>query len=758
MKVTVEREIAGRRLTLETGLMAKQANGSVVVRYGDTMVLATAVMDNKPREGIDFFPLTVDYREKYYSAGKIPGGFFKREARPTDKETLTMRLIDRPIRPLFTDGFRNETQVMIAVLSADEHSDPDICGMIGAFASLAISDIPFDGLLGAVRVGMIGTQYVVNPTYEELEQSRLNLTVAGSKDAIVMVESGAKGISEQEMLGALETGHNAIAEIAGLIGELVSQAGKPKAAVETPVKNAELAGKLHSKVGSRLRDAILVKEKSARYEAIGQLFAEESAELLPGEEDETYDEALKELKGIYHDLESQAMRKMVVEEKLRADGRGPADIRPIGVEVGLVPKAHGSALFTRGETQSLGTTTLGTSSDEQIIDTLLPEYRKPYYLHYNFPPFCTGEVKMIRGTGRREIGHGSLAERAILPVLPSKDQFPYTIRIVSDVLESNGSSSMASVCSGCLSLMDAGVPISEPVAGIAMGLVMEGDKYVVLSDILGLEDHLGDMDFKVTGTRDGITALQMDIKIGGISREIMGEALEQARQGRLHILDKMAEGLAAPRPELKPHAPRIEMMKIDIERIRDVIGPGGKTIRNIIAETGVKMDVEDDGTVIIASPSGAALQQAREMVEALTAEAEVGKVYEGKVVRLMTFGAFVEILPGKEGLVHISHLAPYRVEQVEDVVNVGDTIQVKCIEIDDMGRINLSKKIADAELAGEDTSEMLAAVEKGGMRGGGGRSDRGGGRGGDRGGRGGGGGGRDRNRGGGGGGGGRGRR
>jgi polyribonucleotide nucleotidyltransferase len=755
MKTTVERELAGRRLILETGQMAKQANGSVVATYGDTMVLATAVMDAKPREGIDFFPLTVDYREKYYASGKIPGGFFKREARPSEKETLTCRLIDRPIRPMFPKGFNNETQVMVTVISADEDNNPDILGMIATFAALAVSDIPFEAKMGAIRVGMIGSELILNPTYEELDESSLNLTMAGTKDAIMMVESGANVVSEAKMIEALEVGHKAIGEIADLISELTAAAGKPKMEVQPPAVNEDLTQKLRGKVQSGLKSAIMVKEKAARSEALKALFTEGAADLLPSEEDPEYGDVEGELKGIYHGLESDEMRRMVIEDGVRADGRGPKDIRPITIEVGLLPRAHGSCLFTRGETQSLGTTTLGTSSDEQVVDNLLPEYRKHYYLHYNFPPFSTGEVKMIRGTGRREIGHGMLAERALYPVLPTKDQFPYTLRVVSDILESNGSSSMASVCSGCLSLMDAGVPITDSVAGIAMGLVMEEDgRYAILSDILGMEDHLGDMDFKVTGTRDGITALQMDIKIGGISRDVMAEALEQARQGRLHILDKMAEALSSPRGELKPYAPRIEMMEIEIDKIRDVIGPGGKTIRNIIAETGAKIDVEDTGKIIIASPDNASLRRAREMIETLTAEVEVGRIYEGKVVRIMTFGAFVEILPGKEGLVHISQLAPHRVEVVEDVVNIGDSLNVKVIEIDDMGRVNLSKVIADAELAGEDVSSMMADAASG--RGRGGRSgggDRGGDRGG-RGGRGGGGaggrdrGGRDRDRGG----------
>ncbi|MCK6495312.1 polyribonucleotide nucleotidyltransferase [bacterium] len=724
MKKSVEREIAGRNLIIETGQMARQANGSVVVRYGDTMVLACSVMDTKIRQGLDFFPLTVDYREKHFAAGKIPGGFFKRESRPSEKETLTSRLIDRPMRPLFPDGFNKETQVMVTVLSADQNTDPDIPAMVAAFASLAVSDIPFEACLGAVRVGLVGSQYVVNPTYAELEESRLNLTIAGTKDAIMMVESGAKMISEEEMIKALEIGHSVIGEITDLICELRGLAGKPKANVDSPSRNDDLATRLEASVKHKLKDAILTQGKEARHEALAQLLDEVSADLLPEEEDPSYEDAVKELGGLFHDIEAQEMRRLILEEGVRADGRGTRDIRPISSEIGLVPRAHGSALFTRGETQSIGTTTLGTTSDELIIDTLLPEYRRNYYLHYNFPPFSTGEVKPIRGPGRREIGHGALAERAIAPVLPARDAFPYTIRIVSDILESNGSSSMATVCSGCLSLMDAGVPIQEPVAGIAMGLIKEGDRYAILSDILGMEDHLGDMDFKVTGTRNGLTALQMDIKISGLSRELMAEALEQARVGRLHILDKMAEAMPAPRAELKPHAPRIEMLQIDVEKIRDLIGPGGKTIRGIIAETGVKIDVDDTGQVIIASPDGTALRKAREMVDYLTSDVEVGRIYEGKVVRLMTFGAFVEVLPSREGLVHISQLAPYRVERVEDVVHVGDTIHVKVVEIDDQGRVNLSKKLADAELAGEDTTEQLAEIQKKGVRGSTGRGDR----------------------------------
>ncbi len=729
MKKSVEREIAGRNLVIETGHLAKQANGSVVVRYGDTMVLACAVMDTKGREGLDFFPLTVDYREKHFAAGKIPGGFFKRESRPSDKETLTSRLIDRPMRPLFPDGFNLETQVMVTVFSADQNTDPDIPSMIAAFAALAISDIPFEPCLGAVRVGMIGSRFLINPTYDELEESRLNLTIAGTRDAIMMVESGAKMLTEAEMIAALEEGHRVIGEIADLVQELKSLAGKPKVPVKEVCRNNDLASRLEASVRHKLKEAILTQGKEARHEALERLLDEVSADLLPEEEDPSYDDASKELGGLFHDIEANEMRRMVIEEGVRADGRGTKDIRPISAEVGFVPRAHGSALFTRGETQALGTTTLGTSTDELIIDTLVPEYRRHYYLHYNFPPFSTGEVKPIRGPGRREIGHGALAERALAPVLPTREAFPYTIRVVSDILESNGSSSMATVCAGCLSLMDAGVPISEPVAGIAMGLIKEGDRYAILSDILGMEDHLGDMDFKVTGTRNGITALQMDIKIAGISRELMAEALEQARQGRIHILDKMAEALSTPRSELKPHAPRIEMLQIDVDKIRDLIGPGGKTIRGIIAETGVKIDVDDTGQVVIASPDGGALRKAREMVDYLTSDVEVGRIYEGKVVRLMTFGAFVEILPSREGLVHISQLAPYRVERVEDVVRVGDTIQVKVVEIDDQGRINLSKKIADAELAGEDTSLAMDEILRKGVRGssGGGRGDRDGG-------------------------------
>jgi len=734
MKHSVEREIAGRKLVFETGVMAKQANGAVLTRYGDTMVLGAATMDSKGREGIDFFPLTVDYREKYYSAGKIPGGFFKREARPTDKETITCRLIDRPIRPLFPKAFQNDTQVQLTVFSADENNDPDVVGMNAAFASLAVSDIPFEDNVGAVRVGMIGSDYIINPTFEELKSSRLNLTIAGTKDAVMMVESGSQILTEEEMIGALEAGHRAVGEIAEMIAELRAQVNRPKMVVASVEENTEAINTLRAGASSSLRDAILVKGKSERSEGLAKVFKEAAAGLLPAEDDPEYKNILKELKEIFHDLEGDEMRRMVLEEGLRADGRGTSDIRPISSDVGLIPRAHGSALFTRGETQSLGTTTLGTSSDEQVVDNLQPEHKRNYYLHYNFPPFCTGETKPIRGPGRREIGHGILAERALAPVMPSKDDFPYTIRLVSEILESNGSSSMASVCSCCLSMMDAGVPISEPVAGIAMGLVMDGGKHAVLSDILGLEDHLGDMDFKVTGTKDGITALQMDIKVAGITKEIMAQALAQAREGRLHILGKMAEALAEPRSELKPHAPRIETIQIDVEKIRDVIGPGGKTIRNIITETGAKIDVDDTGRVVIASPDGDALIKAREMIETLTSDVEVGRVYEGRVVRLMTFGAFVEVLPGKEGLVHISQLAGQRVETVEDVVQVGDTIHVKVVEVDDMGRVNLSKHLADLEIAGEDTTEAMDKIQRQGVRGGdkGGGRDRGGG---DRGGR-----------------------
>ncbi|HEQ60492.1 MAG TPA: polyribonucleotide nucleotidyltransferase [Firmicutes bacterium] len=706
MIIQVQREIAGRTLLLETGRVAKQAHGAVTVRYGDSMVLATAVRD-KPRAGIDFFPLTVDYREKTYSAGRIPGGYFKREGRPSEKEILTMRQVDRPVRPLFPDGYRDDIQIMISVLSADETNDPDIISMIGAFAALAISPIPWNGPLGAVRIGRIAGKMVINPSYEELEQSTLNLVVAGSRGAILMVEGGAKEEPEEVILEALDLAQEIIRQVIDLVDELIQKCNVQKIAFEAPSVNESLLKELREKCAEPVRQAALEADKSERNRAMEAL-VDSVVEQYVGEEEDP--EKADEIKSLMEKLEKEIVRGIIVRDRRRVDGRALDEVRPISIEIDLLPKVHGSALFTRGQTQSLAATTLGTTSDEQRIDTLLGEAKKHFMLHYNFPPFCVGESRPIRGPGRREIGHGVLAERAIASVLPSEEEFPYTIRIVSDILESNGSSSMATVCAGCLSLMDAGVPIKEPVAGIAMGLIKEGSEVRVLSDILGLEDHLGDMDFKVTGTRKGITAFQMDLKIEGVDRGTMGKALEQARAGRLLILDKMQEKMPQPRAELKPFAPRIDILHIPVAKIGAVVGPGGKVIRSIIQETGVKIDIEDDGRCIIASADGEAMRRARELVEYYSAEVEIGKIYEGKVVRTESYGAFVQILPGQDGLVHISHLAEHRVERTEDVVRVGDVIPVKVIDITEQGKVDLSLKLARREIEG--TTEQYEARDR----------------------------------------------
>ncbi len=691
---------------LETGRLAKQAHGAVTARYGDSMILATAVMD-RPREGIDFFPLTVDYREKTYSAGRIPGGYFKREGRPSEKEILTMRQIDRPMRPLFPDGYQDDVQIMVSVISADESNDPDIISMIGAFTALAISPIPWNGPLGAVRIGRIDGNMVVNPSYEELERSTLNLVVAGSRKEILMVEGGAREVPEAVILEALDLAQEIICQVTELVDELIEKCGVQKVAFEAAPLNEALFAQLREKYAEQVRQAVLEADKSERNRAMEAL-VESVVKQHVGEEDEP--EKASEIKTLMEKLEKEIVRAIILRENRRVDGRGLKEVRPISIETDLLPKVHGSALFTRGQTQSLAATTLGTSSDEQRVDTLLGEAKKRFMLHYNFPPFCVGESRPIRGPGRREIGHGALAERAVSAILPSEDEFPYTLRIVSDILESNGSSSMATVCAGCLSLMDAGVPLKAPVAGIAMGLIKEGDEVRVLSDILGLEDHMGDMDFKVAGTRKGITAFQMDLKIEGIDREIMAQALEQAREGRLHILDRMQEEMPQSRPELKPFAPRIDILQIPVAKIGAVVGPGGKIIRSIIQETGVKIDIEDDGRCVIASSDGEAMRRARELVEYYSAEVEIGKIYEGKVVRTESYGAFVQILPGQDGLVHISHLAEHRVDRTEDVVHVGDVIPVKVIDITEQGKVDLSLKLARRELDG--TTEQYEALDR----------------------------------------------
>lgn len=694
----VEKQIGGKTLRLETGEMAKQAHGAVVVRYEDVVVLVTAVAAPAVREGIDFFPLTVDYREKFYAAGKIPGGFIKREGRPGEKEILTSRLIDRPLRPLFPKAYRNETQVIATVLSADQQNDPDILAMIGASAALTVSDIPFLGPVGAVRVGRIEGEFVINPTYNELEVSDLELVIAGTKSAIVMVEGGAKEVSEEVMFQALTFGHSVIQEIIDLQFDLQKLAGREKRTLEPVTLDTTLENQVRDRATPKIREAIVIPEKLARQQRLQEVFTE-IVEALAEEEEE----AAPLIQKVYEDIEREELRRLALEEGVRADGRRLDEIRPISIRVGILPRTHGSALFTRGETQALVVTTLGTTADEQRMDDLEGKTSKTFMLHYNFPPFSVGEVSPLRGPGRREIGHGALAERSLLPVIPPSEEFPYTIRIVSDILESNGSSSMATVCGASLSMMDAGVPIRAPVAGIAMGLIKEGDRFAILSDILGVEDHLGDMDFKVAGTTQGITGFQMDVKINeGISNEIMWQALEQARVGRLMILEKMNEVLTHHRAELSIHAPRIITMRIHTDKIRDVIGPGGKMIRSIIEKTGVSIDISDDGLVSIASPDGQAAQKAINIIKEITAEAEIGKIYVGKVKKIVDFGAFVEILPGTEGLVHISQISDRRVRSVADELREGDEILVKVLDIDPQGRIKLSRKEALKESPGKE--------------------------------------------------------
>jgi polyribonucleotide nucleotidyltransferase len=692
----VELEFAGKPLSLESGRVAKQADGAVLIQYAETVILVTVVAANEAKPNVDFLPLTVDYQERFYAAGKIPGGFFKREGRPAERETLTSRLIDRPMRPLFPKNFHHETQIIASVLSADQSNSMDFLGIIGASAALMISPIPFNGPVGAVRVGRIDGQFVLNPSFSEFEKSDINVVAACTRDAIMMVEGEAREVPEQVMLDAILFAHERIQPILDLQLKLMALVGQPK--MQLPLKDVDqpLLQAVQEMVQGPLREALMVVQKTERQQRLDALREEMLTKLSPvsetsGKADEVKTHRLHE---IFHELERKEMRRIVLEKGRRADGRGPRDIRTIHCEVGILPRTHGSALFTRGETQSLCVVTLGTSEDEQRIDALEGESTKAFMLHYNFPPYSVGEAKPLRSPGRREIGHGQLAERALKPVVPSKDVFPYTLRIVSDILESNGSTSMATVCGGTLALMDAGVPIKAPVAGIAMGLIREGDQVEVLSDILGLEDHLGDMDFKVAGTRNGVTALQMDIKIEGITREILARAVEQAREGRLYILGKMLEAMPTSRPDLSSYAPRIITMKIKPDKIREVIGPGGKMIRSIIEKTGVKIDVEDSGLISIASSDEAAAKQAMEIINKITEEVEVGKIYLGKVKRIMDFGAFVEILPNTEGLVHISQLDYQRVQSVSDVVSEGDEITVKVIEVDKQGKIRLSRKEA----------------------------------------------------------------
>jgi len=676
-------------LSIETGRMAKQADGAVVVRLGDTVVLATACAQREPRAGVDFLPLTVDYREGNYASGKIPGGFFKREGRPNEKEVLTSRMIDRPLRPLFPEGYANETQVIGLLLSADMENDSDTLSIIGASTALYISEIPFDRPVGAVRVGYWDGAVVVNPSMGDLKtKSKLNLLVAGTEQAIVMVEAGAGEISEQVMVQALGEGHEAIKQIVRMQHQLRERVGKPKRKVAKKELDPALVSEIEGALTEPLHQALQIKGKLESYGRVREVKDEYLASIP-----EDRIEKRAAVPAVFDVLREKLLKREIFERGRRLDGRRFDEIRQITCEVGVLPRTHGSALFTRGETQALVTATLGTSEDEQIIDTVQEaEYRKHFMLHYNFPPFSVGEVKFLRGPGRREIGHGALAERALREMLPPEEGFPYTIRVVSDILESNGSSSMASVCGGTLALMDAGVPIKSPVAGVAMGLVMDGERWQVLSDIAGEEDHYGDMDFKVTGTRAGITALQMDIKVAGITAEIMAAALEQARQGRLYILDRMLEALPQSRPDISPYAPRILTIRVPVDKIRDIIGPGGKMIRSIVERTGCKIDVEDDGRVSIASIDESAARKAIAIIEELTATPELNKTYLGKVVRVVEFGAFVEILPGTDGLLHVSEMAHHRVQNVHDEVKEGDQVLVKVVSIDPSGKIRLSRK------------------------------------------------------------------
>lgn len=682
-------------ISFETGHIAKQADGSVVVRYADTMVLVAVCGAREPKEGADFFPLSVEYQEKSYAGGKIPGGYFKREGKASEKETLTSRLIDRPIRPLFPEGFYYEVQVAASVLSSDKEYNSDVLAMNGASAALMISGIPFLGPVAAARVGEINGQFVINPTYKELETSTLDLVVATTEKGIIMVEAGANIVTEERIVEALEFATESLKPLLKLQREMQKVCGKPSFETEITPLPADLMDKVRKLAVKKIEDINRIERtKEGRDEAITVLTQEVVAELVVEEGPFTESQVSQAV----HEIEKDEVRKFILDNGVRTDGRKYDEIRPISCEIGVLPRTHGSALFTRGQTQSLGVATLGTTDDEQIIDAIEGDIYKTFMLHYNFPPFSVGEIKPMRGPGRREIGHGALAERSLRPVIPSKNEFPYTIRIVSDILESNGSSSMASVCSGTLSLMDAGVPIKAPVSGVAMGLVKVGDRVAVLTDIAGIEDHLGDMDFKVAGTEAGVTAVQLDLKLkDSIDIATLRKALEQAREGRLFILKKMTDVIAKPKKELSLFAPRITTIKIDPDKIREIIGPGGKMIRKITAESGASIEVEDDGTVRIASSDGEATQKAIEMINGITADAEVGKVYKGTVKRIMNFGAFCEILPGKEGLVHISELSDTRVDTVESVVKIGDEILVKVIEIDVQGRINLSKKQASHE-------------------------------------------------------------
>jgi polyribonucleotide nucleotidyltransferase len=703
-----EIRIGTRMLSLETGKLAKQADGSVVVRSGDTMVLVTAAHASSAREGIDFLPLTVDYREYGYASGRIPGGFFKREGKPSEKEVLTSRLIDRPIRPLFTPGWRYETQVIALLMSADTDNDADVLAITGASAALALSEIPVEKTIAGVRVGLLDGRFLINPTYAERKASALDLVVAGTRDGIVMVEAGAKEVSESQVVEALEAAHAAIKTLVDGIESLAAAAGKAKLQVKARAIGHEFYREVEEKVYVPLSEAMRLRGKLESYQRVDQVLEELIASIPEGEV-----ERRVEAKKIFADLKERVLRDEVLERGQRLDGRRFDEIRPIWTETGALPRTHGSAIFTRGETQALVTCTLGTADDEQKVEHVAGEFYKRFMLHYNFPPFSVGEVQFLRGPGRREVGHGALAERALAPVVPSEGAFAYTIRLVSDILESNGSSSMASVCGGSMAMMDAGVPLKAPVAGIAMGLIMDEKtgRWAVLSDIAGAEDHYGDMDFKVAGTREGITALQMDIKVTGITSEIMAKALEQARAGRLHILAEMARTLAAPRTSMSMFAPRIITIRIPVDKIRDVIGPGGKMIRSIIERTGVKIDVEDDGRVNVASADGESAAKAIGIIQELTATPELNKTYMGKVQRITDFGAFVEIMPGTDGLLHVSEIATHRVKDVRDELKEGQQVMVKVINIDPTGKIRLSRKALLVEQAAQSTAPAPAAKE-----------------------------------------------
>ena len=686
---TFSTELGGRPLTIETGKIAKQANGSVLIRYGETAVVVAVTGTDTPREGVDFFPLTVDFEEKMYAVGKIPGGFLRREGRPPETAILTSRLIDRPIRPMFPDGYHNDVQIVATAVSVDPDNAPDIPAMIGASCALSISDIPFEGPIAGVRVGRVDGKFIINPTLEQAAVSEMNVAVAGTKEAILMVEAGAKEVSEQVMLDAILFGHEEIKKLVAFQEQIQAEVGKPKMEFTPYVPPEALSKEIMEYGEPKIHDALMDPDKLHRDKMVS-----ETKEAILEHFVELYPESEIDIAHIVQKLVKKVFRHIITHDKIRPDGRALDEVRPISCEVGLLARPHGCSLFTRGQTQVLNCLALAPLREAQILDGLGTELTKRYIHHYNFPPYSVGETKPLRSPGRREIGHGALAERALLPVIPSEEEFPYTIRLVSEVLESNGSSSMASTCASTLSLMDAGVPIKAPVSGVAMGLVKEGDDITILTDIQGLEDANGDMDFKVAGTEKGITAIQMDIKIDGINRQIFEQALEQARKGRAYILGKMLECIPAPRPSLKEHAPKITTLKINPDKIKDVIGPGGKVIKKITEESGAKIDIEEDGTVYVAAADQASANKAIEAINAITAEPELGKIYTGKVTRLMNFGAFVEFMPGREGLVHISQLAKERVEKVEDVVNVGDEIVVKLVEIDAKGRMNLSRKAA----------------------------------------------------------------